>query len=102
MLDPRRIRDWVDARRAPVERAVTVREFTIPAALSRPARDYRQDRLTVAPLADNNNLIWIDPAGYAVAQSQRPVGWPEEPSSFDFELVVADSTIVGEAYLRHV
>jgi len=52
--------------------------------------------------ADNNNLIWIDPAGYAVAQSQRPVGWPEEPSSFDFELVVADSTIVGEAYLRHV
>lgn len=102
MLDPRRIRDWVEARRAPVERPATAREFTIPAALSRPTRDYRQARLTVAPLENNDNLIWIDPAGYTVAQSERPVGWPQEPSSFDFELVVADATIVGEAYLRHV
>jgi len=102
VLDPRRIREWAEARRAGVERPVTVREFTIEAALSRPAQDYREARLTVAPLADNDNLIWIDPAGYTVARSRRPRGWPERPSSFDFELVVADATIVGEAYLRHI
>lgn len=102
VLDPRRIREWVEARRAGVERPVTVREFTIEATLSRPANDYRQARLTVAPLADNDNLIWIDPAGYTVARSRKPGGWPDEPSSFDFELAVADATIVGEAYLRHV
>jgi hypothetical protein len=102
VLDPRRIREWAEARHARVERPVTVREFTIEAALSRPVQDYRKARLTVAPLTDNDSLLWIDPAGYTVARSGRPRGWPDRPSSFDFELVVADATIVGEAYLRHV
>jgi DEAD/DEAH box helicase len=102
VLDPRRIREWVDGRRTRSERPASVREFSIEAELVRPANDYRQARLTVSPLIDNDSLLWIDPAGYIVAQSEKPVGWPDEPSSFDFELLVADATIVGEAYLRHV
>jgi hypothetical protein len=72
VLDPRRIREWVEARRARDERPVTARQFTIPAALARPARDYRQASLTVAPFADNDNLIWINPPGYTVARSEKP------------------------------
>ena len=100
-LDPRLIRDWVDARRARREEPVAVREFTIEGALVRPAADYLQPRLIVSPLEVDDRLIWIDPAGYMVAHSDRPLGWPQNPSSFDFELAVADATIVGETYLRH-
>jgi hypothetical protein len=64
--------------------------------------DFRRPRLTVAPLDVEGGLIWIDPAGYQVASSARPELWPHDPASFDFELIVSQATIVGEAYLRHI
>lgn len=100
-LDPRQIRDWVDARRVRPDELVAVREFAIEVALARPAADYLRPRLTVAPLDMGDELMWIDPAGYSVANSHKPPGWPDQPSSFDFKLIVADATIVGETYLRH-
>ena len=100
-LDPRQVRNWVDARRTrPVER-VTVREFSIEGTLVRPVADYSQARLTVSPLEVDAHLIWIDPAGYRVARSEKPRDWPDDPSTFEFELNVSDATIVGSAYLRH-
>jgi hypothetical protein len=102
VLDPRRIRDWVDARRARPEQPVTVREFAIEVSLVRPPEDYRNPRLTVVPIDVHDSLTWIDPAGYTVARSEKPFNWPETPASFDFELVVQDQQVVGEAYLRHV
>jgi hypothetical protein len=102
LLDPRRIRDWVEARRVRPERVAVVREFAIEVTLARPAADYLSPRLTVAPLDVDGGLIWIDPAGYSVARSEKPLGWPDSTSSFDFELAVADSMVVGEAYLRHI
>lgn len=101
-LDPRRIRDWVDARRARPDEPVTVREFTVEASLVRPSSDYRNPRLTVAPIDVHDGLTWIDPAGYTVARSEKPFNWPDTPASFDFELVVADRAVIGEAYLRHI
>jgi hypothetical protein len=100
-LDPRTIRDWVDARRLRREEPVSVRDFTIQAALERPAGDYQRPRLTVSPLEIADRLVWVDPAGYIVARSEQPLGWPQYPSSFDFELIVASATVVGETYLRH-
>lgn len=102
LLDPRTIRDWVDARRVRAERPPAVRPFTIGAVLVRSAGDYRQERLTVAPLDVDDGLIWVDPAGYTVARSRRPDDWPDQPSSFDFELVVAEAAVVGEPYLPHL
>lgn len=100
-LDPRRVRDWIDARRIRFERPAAIREFTIDAELTRPPADYLETRLTVAPIDADDRLVWIDPAGYTVARSDKPVGWPERPGSFDFELLVPEATIVAEAYLRH-
>lgn len=102
VLDPRSIRDWVDARRVKPEQPVTVREFAIEARLVRATVDYREPRLTVAPIDIHDDLAWIDPAGYIVARSQKPYNWPETPASFDFELVIQEQLVVGEAYLRHV
>ena len=100
-LDPRRVRNWLDAQRIRYEEAAAVREFTIQGTLERPTTDYRQPRVTVSPLEAQDQLIWIDSAGYKVARSNRPTDWPQDPSSFDFELTVQDAVIVGNAYLRH-
>lgn len=100
-LDPRRVSEWVDARRPRPPATNTVREFSVGAVLARPELDYKQARMTVAPLEADGILTWIDPAGYTVASSPKPDQWPDQPSSFDFELSVASATIKGEAYLRY-
>ena len=91
----------VDARHVRPDEPVAVREFAIEVVLARPASDYLRPRLAVAPLDMGDELMWIDPAGYSVANSHKPPGWPDQPSSFDFELSVADARIVAETYLRH-
>ena len=100
-LDPRRVRSWLAARRLHPEESIAVREFTIQAALERPSTDYLQLRITVLPLEAQDQLLWIDPAGYKVARSERPLDWPQDSWSFDFELTVLDAVIVGNTYLRH-
>src|SRR6266850_4048296 len=65
-LDPRQVRNWVDARRTRPVGRVAVREFTIESTLVRPAADYSQTGLAVSPLEVDARLIWIDPAGYRV------------------------------------
>jgi len=100
-LDPRQVRNWVDARRPRPDERVAVHQFTIEGTLVRPAANYSRPRLTISPLEVDNRLIWIDPAGYIVARSDTPHDWPDKPSTFEFELDVSNATIVGNAYLRH-
>jgi hypothetical protein len=100
-LDPRTVRDWVDARRVRPDESVAVREFTIQGALVRPASNYSRPYLTVSPVEVDDRLIWIDPAGYTVARSEKPGDWPDNPSTFEFHLDISDAKIVGNAYLRH-
>lgn len=80
---------------------MSTRQFAIDAQLARPATDYLKTRLTVAPLDFSDGLIWIDPAGFTVARSEKPREWPKVPATFDFELDVSEATILGDAYLRH-
>ena len=101
LLDPRQIRNWLDAYYLRPVKSVRTREFTIKANLARPTADYMQPRFSVSPLEVNDHLIWIDPAGHTMAFSERPLEWPQYPSSFGFELIIADATVIGEAYLLH-
>jgi hypothetical protein len=100
-LDPRTIRDWVEQRRPQEVPRNDVATFNIPAQLARPANAYRTNRLTVLPLDTDGGLLWVDPAGYNVARTARPRGWPEQPLGFDFELDVVQGAILGSAYLPH-
>jgi hypothetical protein len=102
VLDPRLIRDWVEARRPRTVRAPAARGFGLTAALARNPNDFRQQRITVSPVERNDEILWVDPAGYVVARSDQPREWPDKPSQFDFELAVASRSISGEAYLRHI
>lgn len=100
-LDPRTVRDWVDVRLVFPEEPLAAREFTLEATLVRPADEYLRPRLTVSPLEVGDRLIWVDPAGYIVARSEIPGDWPDNPSTFEFELDVPDTRVVGNQYLRY-
>lgn len=100
-LDPRRIRDWVEARRASAPPRPTSRDITLDIRLERPARDYLVRRLSVLPLVSGDALRWIDPAGYAVASCDRPADWDDQPTRYRFELSVNRRQVTGEAYLPH-
>lgn len=100
-LDPRRVRDWVEARRPPPPPRRTARDIALDVRLQRPARDYLSNQLSVLPLASGDGLSWIDPAGYVVAYCERPADWDDQPSRFRFELSVDRRQVSGEAYLPH-
>jgi hypothetical protein len=99
--DPRSIRDWVEARRAPEPRRTARQDIALNVRLERPARDYRVRQLSVLPLSSEDGLSWIDPAGYAVAHSERPADWDDQYSRYRFELSINKRQVTGEAYLPH-
>ncbi len=101
MLDPRRIRDWVEEQRPPAPRRAPPSNIVLRARLERPARDYRARSLSVLPLVTDEGLSWIDPAGYTVARSRLPDAWNDQTSGYRFELSVDDLVVTGEPYLPH-
>ena len=101
LLDPRTIRAWVEARQPARAARTGTAKIVIEVECVRPAEAYRQQRLVVLPLVEVDAIIWLDPAGYEVARSVKLGDWPEKPSLFQFELLVAVSVVIGEPYLPH-
>jgi hypothetical protein len=101
-LDPRRIRDWVEALRPLGERSARQESMRVAVQLARPAQSYLQVRMVVFPIQQQEFIYWFDPAGYAVARNV--IGTEPRLSSSDFlyELDVALSEVRGEQYLRYV
>lgn len=101
-LDPRRIRDWVEAMRPPAERRIGPGSIRVGVQLARPARDYLQRQLVVFPIRQGEFTAWIDPAGYTVAWSNNGSQDDSAPPDFQYELDVAASAVNGERYLRYL
>lgn len=102
MLDPRRIRDWVENHRpVPVVQKRST-SLTVAVDLPRQPASYRQQRISVLPIVEEDDQItWVDPAGYAVAKSPMPQNWPLETSLFDFELDITARWVHGQPYLMY-
>lgn len=100
-LDPRRIRDWVEARQPPAPMRRASSEIVLDVRLERPAGSYLARQLSVLPLVTADRISWIDPAGYTVAHCDRPADWDERSSRFRFELSVDLRQVTGEPYLPH-
>lgn len=101
LLDPRTIRAWVEARQPARVGRTGIATVAIEVECVRPIEAYRQQRLVVLPLVEVDAIVWLDAAGYEVARSVKPGDWPQEPSRFQFELLVAVSLVIGEPYLPH-
>lgn len=100
-LDPRQIRDWVDARAPRRTDAAAAPDLLLDVTMERAEGDYLQQTLSVFPLVDGKRIRWIDPAGYVVAHSTAPGDWTPEPARFRFELSIQTRTVKGTPYLPH-
>lgn len=100
VLDPRQIRDWVGRRHVRSRDTSSTAGFMISAELVQPVTNYLCSHLSILPIDDGDTLIWIDPAGYTVARSERPYNWPEMPSIFEFDLNIREAVINGKTYFR--
>jgi hypothetical protein len=101
-LDPRRIRDWLNARQGAEQRPRQAAPVAIDVTLARPEDAFRERRLSVMHFPSERGLTWIDPAGYVVARSQRPADWPDVIERHSFVLNVDSSRVEGELYLPHL
>ncbi len=101
VLDPRRIREWMGTRWPRAERPVPLVELIIDATLERAQNAYLVEHITVAPVSGEDRVSWIDPAGYAVAQSPKPSNWPAIPADYSFELDVRSAQVRGKPYLPY-
>ncbi|RVM06130.1 DEAD/DEAH box helicase [Sinorhizobium meliloti] len=101
MLDPRRIRDWVQSRNSSPAKSSGIADIVLKSVLERPAEVYLSPTLAVFAVEAKTSLMWIDPAGYMVARSDMPEGWRDLSSRYSFELSVRTRTVKGIAYLPH-
>ncbi|MFD1509117.1 DEAD/DEAH box helicase [Lacimonas salitolerans] len=100
-IDPRRIREWAEARQSPEPKRYASLEIVLDVRLERSESDYVVRRLSVLPLLNDHGIIWIDPAGYAVAYCEIPANWDDQSSQFRFELSVDLRQVSGEPYLPY-
>lgn len=101
ILDPRAIRAWLDERRPIPPPHKPSGELSIDVRLTRPASDYLNREMSVAPLLGGDGIDWIDSAGYVVANSVLPDNWSDQGVRYRFELSVLSRSVLGEPYLRH-
>ena len=100
-LNPRRIRDWLNARVTDTRRQTQPAAIAVEATLVRAADEYVSRSLHVMPVDTNEQLNWIDAAGYLVATSPKPYDWPRDLGRIHFQLDVPRARIAGSPYLRH-
>jgi hypothetical protein len=62
---------------------------------------FTMEHLMVSPISDEGDLVWIDPAGYAVARSTRPLEWPVRPGTYDVDPNVTESSVSATPYLPY-
>ncbi len=101
ILDPRTIRDWLDARSAPPVEARDKRDIAAQAVLQAPPDNYLQHTIPVSPVRADGGLRWIDPAGHTVASSIVPEDWPSDLDRYQFQLFVFPQLVGGQLYLPH-
>lgn len=102
LLDPRIIRDWARSRSISPNHISFDVEETFSVRLVRPSDEYLEEHITVHPVISDEDVLWIDSAGYSVAKSIVNQNiWAEKPDKYEFYLNVANRQINAFLYLRY-
>ena len=101
MLDPRRIRLWVNERAAGQAPVAGLPNLDAPVDLAEPPDAYAEATLSVLQCETDGVISWITPAGYVVARSRRPREWPDGLEGYEFTLDVQRALVRGLPYLPH-
>jgi len=98
ILDPRSIRRWIAENFPPVQQRIApIGSMPISVRLLRPPQDYSIRRIGVRAMELQGGLLWIDSAGYRVAESGRPEGWSVS-DQITYELYVDQALIQSHLY----
>ena len=101
MLDPRRIRLWVNERAGGEAPVAGVPDLDAPVDLAERPDAYADATLSVLQFEADGVISWITPAGYVVARSRRPREWPDSLEDYEFTLDVQRAMVRGLPYLPH-
>lgn len=99
MLDPRRIRLWVNERAAGETALTGLPDLNVAVELAEPPEAYTETTLGVLEFEADGIMSWVTPAGYVVARSRRPPEWPADLASYEFILDVGRAAVRGLPYL---
>ncbi|MBP5977815.1 hypothetical protein HW132_35235 [Brasilonema sp. CT11] len=101
-LNPITIRNWAQQALIPIEQLdVQLRpNRQIPVSLSRDFSRASKHVWRVIPIEVNNEIRWLDPAGFPLAFCQKPENWrPEYLEKYDFELDSNRQNVTWNFYL---
>lgn len=72
----------------------------IPATLLRPSDHVSRRRWHVLPVVRDGQTLWLDPAGYVLAESVRPDVWYDAfRRRYDFVLDLNSATVIWGDYV---
>ncbi len=69
--------------------------------LTRDRSSYVHKQMYVAPVVVNERWVWIDKAGYAVAEGTIIEDFQSRTEQYEFVLNVPELTVTGHPYLAH-
>lgn len=100
LLDPRNIRDFVTVKIQKNSTSLKITAGSYDVALDRSRQEYLMDNINVYPLMRNGRTIWLDAAGYQVANSNREIILEQPYHLYQFSLNVANTQVECTPYLR--
>ena len=100
LLDAISIRDWVGEYHPQEKASATPTLEVFDVNLLRDFTSNSKRRWRVLPVEFGEGIRWVDPAGFPLAQSQKPDNWkPKYRDSHDFELDAIDRRVYSELYI---
>lgn len=93
------ISDWVNEQ-FPRKREETVSLNSMSASLDRDFSNSSLNRWKVIPIIDGKYIKWLDPAGFHIATSEKPLEWKGNYiNKFDFQLDINQLKVYPSLYL---
>jgi hypothetical protein len=102
LLNPLSIRDWCQSLHFSEQSHIydtQIRRFSVH--LLRDFSKTPKFEFRVIPVEMNDNLVWLDPAGFPLAKSGKPNSWSgDNLGDYDFILQSKEQVVVANGYLE--
>jgi len=102
LLDPSSIRDWVQALHiSESQRMQETQQTRFSVNLLRDFSNITKSEFRVIPIELNGNLVWLDPAGFPLAKSNKSRAWDNNNLSYyDFILQSKQQVVGAHRYIE--
>jgi hypothetical protein len=101
-LNPLLIRDWCRSlHRSDRQLIHNIHPYRFSVNLLRDFSKTTKFGFKVIPVEMNGNMIWVDPAGFPLAKSNKPSSWERDNLNYyDFILRSNEQVVIAKEYLE--